>query len=394
MFGKKTKIFLAVFMIHIFGFTMAGNVFGAQYDNITDLGLTSKSALLMEANTGTVIYEQNSHEKLPPASVTKVMTMLLVYEAEAAGKFKWEDMVTVSEHAASMGGSQVFLEPMEQQTAHDLTKCIAIASANDGAVAMAEFVAGSEEAFVELMNKRAQELGMLDTHFVNACGLDAEGHLTSASDIATMTRELVTKHPEVFEFTKTWQDTITHKTKRGETEFGLTNTNKLLKWYQGATGLKTGSTGKALYCLSGTAEKDGMGLIGVVMAAPDFKTRFREVMKQFDYGFANYAVEKGLPKGKKVGQIAVCKGMEDTVDVVVQNEVTMLSRKGEGQKTETELKLIPTLKAPFEAETKVGEMIYKAGGTEVARTDVVTADGMEKANVESILRRLLTKWCK
>ena len=188
----------------------------------------------------------------------------------AGGKFDWADTVQVSEHAAGMGGSQVFLEAGEMQTAADLLKCIAIASANDASVAMAEFVSGSEEAFVNRMNERAKELGMEETHFVNACGLDADGHVTSAYDIAVMSRELMKNFPQLEEYSTTWQDSIIHTTRRGSSEFGLTNTNKLIKWYEGATGLKTGSTGKALYCLSGTAERDGLRLIGVVMAAPDF----------------------------------------------------------------------------------------------------------------------------
>ena len=198
-----------------------------QYENLTDLGLTSKSALLMEEDTGTILYEQNSHEALPPASVTKVMTLLLIYEGERDGKFEWTDTVQVSEHAASMGGSQVFLEEGETQTAADMTKSIAIASANDAAVAMAEFLAGSEEAFVQKMNERAKELGMEDTNFVNACGLDTEGHVSSAYDIALMSRELMENFPEIKEYTTTWQDSIVHKTRRGEETFGLTNTNKL-----------------------------------------------------------------------------------------------------------------------------------------------------------------------
>ena len=254
-----------------------------QYENLTDLGLTSKSALLMEEDTGTILYEQNSHEALPPASVTKVMTLLLIYEGERDGKFEWTDTVQVSEHAASMGGSQVFLEEGETQTAADMTKSIAIASANDAAVAMAEFLAGSEEAFVQKMNERAKELGMEDTNFVNACGLDTEGHVSSAYDIALMSRELMENFPEIKEYTTTWQDSIIHKTRRGEETFGLTNTNKLIQWYDGATGLKTGSTGNALYCLSGTAERDGMGLIAVVMAAPDYKVRFREVPQNLSH---------------------------------------------------------------------------------------------------------------
>lgn len=357
-----------------------------------DLGLQSKSAILMEPTTGTILYEKNSHEKLPPASVTKVMTLLLIYEAEAEGKFNWEDKVTVSEHAASMGGSQVFLEPQEQQTVRDMTKCIAIASANDAAVSMAEFIGGSEEGFVQKMNEKAAELGMEDTHFVNACGLDADGHVTSAHDIAVMSRELITKHPEVFEFTKTWQDSIVHKTRKGETEFGLTNTNKLLKWYPDyATGLKTGSTGKALYCLSGTAEKDGLQLIGVVMAAPDFRVRFQEVIQLFEYGFSQYEIKPGRKQGEIVSQIPVYKGIEDKIDVVVKEEISLLGQKGETLETQPEL--ISSLKAPFEAGTKVGELVYSINGREVGRCDLVTAKEMKKATVEKTLHHLFQKWC-
>lgn len=365
-----------------------------QYPNLTDLALQSKSAVLMEPQTGTILYEQNSHEKLPPASVTKVMTLLLIYEAEAEGKFQWNDMVTVSEHAASMGGSQVFLEPQEQQTARDMTKCIAIASANDAAVSMAEFVAGSEEAFVEKMNSKARELGMNDTNFVNACGLDADGHVTSAYDIALMSKELITKHPEIFEFTKTWQDSIVHKTRKGESEFGLTNTNKLLKWYPDyATGLKTGSTGKALYCLSGTAEKDGLQLIGVVMAAPDFKIRFQEVIKLFEYGFSQYEIKNGIAQGEVVGELPVYKGTEDTVAIVVKEQISMLGQKGENAEIETQKEIIPSLKAPFEEGTKVGEMVYYINGAEAGRCDLITAKEVRKATVEKMLHRLFQKWC-
>lgn len=394
MYRKFFKT-IAVFMILILHSTLFSSfIFAETYDNLTDLGLESKSAILIEGDTGTIIYEQNSHEKLAPASVTKVMTLLLIYEAVEDGKLKWEDMVTVSEHAASMGGSQVFLEPMEQQTVADMTKCIAIASANDAAVAMAEKIGGSEEGFVELMNKRAEELGMKDTHFVNACGLDAAGHLTSAHDIALMSKELMMNHPEIQKYTTTWMDTITHKTKKGETEFGLTNTNKLIKWYEGATGLKTGSTGKALYCLSGTAERDGLKLVGVVMAAPDFKIRFREVMKLFDYGFANYAVEQGMPKGEAVGEVAVYKGMEDTAKAVVDEEVSVLIPKGEKKVMEHKVELLPSIKAPFEAGTKVGEVVYMVNGKEAARANIVTKEAVDKVNVEQMLHRLLKKWCE
>ena len=364
-----------------------------QYENLTDLRLTSKSALLMEEDTGTILYEQNSHEALPPASVTKVMTLLLIYEGERDGKFDWTDTVQVSEHAASMGGSQVFLEEGETQTAADLTKSIAIASANDAAVAMAEFLAGSEEAFVQKMNERAKELGMEDTNFVNACGLDTEGHVSSAYDIALMSRELMENFPEIKEYTTTWQDSIVHKTRRGEETFGLTNTNKLIQWYDGATGLKTGSTGNALYCLSGTAERDGMGLIAVVMAAPDYKVRFREVMQLLDYGFANYAIEKGREKGYVMGEVPVEKGMTDTVEAVVVEEISVLVPKGKEAQWETRTELLPAVSAPVEAGTKVGELVYLRDGEEVGRVELTAGEDVAKANMDTMLRRMLAGWC-
>lgn len=361
-------------------------------EDASPLTLNSKSAVLMDGATGTVLYEKNAHEAMPPASVTKVMTLLLIYEAEDAGKFDWEDMVQVSEHAASMGGSQVFLEPGEMQTAADMTKCIAIASANDAAVAMAEFVAGSEEAFVECMNRRAEELGMKDTHFVNACGLDVDGHKTSAYDIALMSRELMANFPEIQEYTTTWQDSITHKTRKGETEFGLTNTNKLIKWYEGATGLKTGSTGKALYCLSGTAERDGLELIAVVMAAPDFKVRFQEVMKLLDFGFANYSAEKGLPAGEEVARIPVTKGNKNDIGAVVKDEISMLVKKDSAGDWETRTETLPSLDAPIAKGEKVGELVYLINGEEAGRTELVTAEEMPKATIQTMLQRLLWNW--
>jgi len=382
------KRFLTIFLAAVCTFLPLFSVYG----NEMPLSLESRSALLMDAATGTVLFEKNSHEAMPPASVTKIMTMLLIYEAEKAGQFDWQDGVRVSSHAASMGGSQVFLEEGEIQTAADLTKCIAIASANDAAVAMAEFVAGSEEAFVERMNKRAKELGMEDTHFVNACGLDADGHVTSAYDIALMSRELLQRFPEVREYTTTWQDAILHKTAKGESEFGLTNTNKLIRWYEGATGLKTGSTGKALYCLSGTAERDGLHLIAVVMAAPDFKVRFQETMKLLGYGFANYAAAKGLPKGEKMGEIPITKGMEDTVNAVVAEEASFLLKKDGGKEWETRTELLPSLSAPVKAGEKIGEVIYLADGQEMGRTDLVTEKNVEKADIATMLERMFRRW--
>ena len=384
----KGKRISAIFLTIVFSWISLFSAFGQE----TPLSLESKSALLMDAATGTILFEKNSHDAMPPASVTKIMTMLLIYEAEENGQFKWQDQVRVSSHAASMGGSQVFLEEGEMQTAADMTKCIAIASANDAAVAMAEFVAGSEEAFVERMNQKATELGMKETHFKNACGLDVDGHVTSAYDIALMSRELMNRFPEIREYTTTWQDTIVHNTRKGQSTFGLTNTNKLVKWYEGATGLKTGSTGKALYCLSGTAERDGLHLIAVVMAAPDFKVRFQETMKLLDYGFANYSAEKGLPEGEKMGQIPVKKGMQDEVDLVVGEEISFLLQKDGAKEWETKVETLPFLDAPVKAGEKVGEVIYLIDGQEVGRAALLTAEEVKKADIGTMLERLLKQW--
>jgi D-alanyl-D-alanine carboxypeptidase (penicillin-binding protein 5/6) len=308
------------------------------------------------------------------------------------GKLSWDDEVSVSEHAASMGGSQIFLEPNEVQTVADLTKSIAIASANDAAVAMAEKIGGSEDGFVQMMNSKAAELGMKNTHFVNACGLDTDGHEMSAKDIAIMSRELITKYPQIKDYTTTWQDTITHITSKGKTEFGLTNTNKLIKWYANATGLKTGSTGKAKYCLSGTAEKDGMELIAVVMAAPDPKVRFREVIKMFDYGFGNYEVKKGEPKGKKVGSVSVKKGMTESVDAIVSDDVTVLTEKGKSGELKNDIKLNEYVTAPVKQGDKIGEIIYYSNDEEVGKSDLIADKNVEKAGFFKNLKNLLSAW--
>lgn len=390
LFKKTVALLLtAFFAFQAFSF----NAQAAQYDNITDLGLKTKSAILMEASTGTVLYEQNSDEQLPPASVTKVMTLLLIYEAVRDGKIKWDDKVTVSEHAASMGGSQVFLEVGETQTVADMTKCIAIASANDAAVAMAEYIGGSEEGFVDLMNARAKELGMENTMFKNACGLDTDGHVTTARDIAIMSRELITNFPDIEQYTTTWQDTITHTTRRGTTEFGLTNTNKLVRWYEGATGLKTGSTGNAKYCLSATANKNGMSLIAVIMAAPDNKTRFSEAIKLLDYGYANYAVLTGAKAGDNVGEIPVSRGEDETVRLEVSKDVTALMKKG-GTEPELTYELSDVMCAPVEKGVKAGEAVYTLDGEVVARIDVVTSEAVDRASLGTVTKRLFKNWTR
>ena len=359
----------------------------------TPLELESKSAILMDQKTGTIVYEKNSKEPMPPASVTKIMTLLLIYEGEEAGDFQWEDMVEVSAHAAGMGGSQVFLEEGETQSVAEMTKAITIASANDGAVAMAEFIAGSEEGFVDKMNGKAKELGMENTNFENACGLDTDGHVTSAYDIALMSREIMSRFPEITEYTTTWQDTITHKTRKGETEFGLTNTNKLIRSYDGITGLKTGSTGKALYCLSATAKRDDMEWIAVIMAAPDHKVRFNEAKKLLDHGFANYSIETGYPKGQVIGEVHIEKGEKNQVSAIAKEEISVLVPKDNNVQWETKTELLPSMKAPIEEGVKVGEMIYFLEGKEVGKTDLITDCGVEKAGIQTILEHMIKQWC-
>lgn len=392
---KKILIF---FMLSIFIFTNNFITF-ANEQQITEnkpqnLDVLAKSAILMEATTGKILYEKNPDEKLPPASVTKVMTLYLIYEAIENGKIKWEDTVTISEYAASMGGSQIFLEPMEKQDVKTLTKSIAIASANDAAVAMAEHIAGSQEEFVKLMNQKAKELGMENSNFENACGLDIDtvNHYMSARDIAIISRELITKYPQIKEFTTKWQDTITHKTKKGETEFGLTNTNKLLKMYDGATGLKTGSTKKALYCLSATAERDGLSLIAVVMASPEPKVRFEETAKMLDYGFANYQVVQLDEEGKNIGYTNIYKGEKPIVNGVIEKPANFVIKKGASTDIQKDVQMVEGIKAPIAKGTKIGEAIYTYQGEEIGRIDILAEEDVNKASLGDIFRKLIIDW--
>lgn len=384
---------LGLTLLMLVGMALFPQAAGATgYPNRTDLGLNVKSAVLMDVGTGSVLYVQNPDEALPPASVTKVMTLLLIYEAQAAGRFGWDDPVTISAHAAGMGGSQLWLEVGETQTAADLTKCIAIASANDAAVAMAEFVAGSEDAFVEQMNRRAEELGMTGAHFVNACGLDAPGHQMSARDIALVSRELLARFPEVTEYTTTWMDSITHKTRRGESEFGLTNTNKMLRQYEGTTGLKTGSTTGAGFCFSGSARRNGLHLVAVVMGAADPKTRFGETMRLLDYGFANYYAWNGDPAGTVAGQVPVEKGRQAFVKAVTTENAALLLPKEQAGQVETKTELLPGLAAPVEAGTEVGVQTLWVDGKEVGRVALVAGETLERATLGDMAGRLLRAW--
>ena len=356
------------------------------------ISVDAKASLLMEVETGKILTQHNAHEKLAPASVTKVMTMLLIYEALDQEKIKWDDIVTVSTHAASMGGSQVYLETGEQQTVRDLTKAIVIASANDAAVAMAEFISGSEEAFVTAMNNKARALGMESTNFVNSCGLDAEGHLTTAFDIALMSRELLLKYPDVVKYATTRLDKITHKTARGEEEFGLTNTNKLIRNYSGTTGLKTGSTSQALYCISASAEKEGMQLIAVVLAAPDPAVRFDSAMKLLDFGYSNFALIAKEESGTAMGEIKIFKGKAESAAVVIKEQTNVLVPKGKHIVIDSEVKIDEALDAPVDAGQRAGEVIYTHEGQEVGRSELVVAEEVLKASPHDIMDRMFRRW--
>lgn len=320
--------------------------------------ISAPSAILMEASTGQIIYEKNPDEKLPPASVTKVMTLLLIFDALESGQIKLADEVTTSEYAASMGGSQVFLEPGETQTVDTLIKCISVASANDACVSMAEYICGNEEEFVAKMNKRAKDLDMKNTHFVNCNGLDADGHLTTARDIALMSKELIITYPQIFDYCNIWMENITHKTQKGESEFGLTNTNKLIRQYEYATGLKTGSTGKAKFCVSATGRKGDIDLIAVIMAADDSKARVRDAITLLNYGFGK--CQKYTEKEqKKISPVEVRGGTEKEVKVRQKSTFTYVDTTGADlSKIKSKTRKDKNVKAPLKKGEKVGETVY------------------------------------
>ena len=355
---------------------------GAQGDSA--LSLSCASAVLMEKETGTLLFEQNAHEKLEPASVTKVMTLLLVMEAVDSGRITLEDTVTVSAYAAGMGGSQVYLEEGEQMTVGEMIKCVTVVSGNDCAVALAEHLAGSETAFVSLMNQKAQELGMTDTTFLNCTGLPAQGHVTSAYDIALMSRELILNHPSIREYTTIWMDSI----RNGE--FGLTNTNRLIRFYPGATGLKTGSTDSALYCMSATAERDGMELIAVVMKAPSTSQRFEDAKALLDYGFANYALASVYPD-VPLAPVDVLLGQSGQVQPQLQRECRLLVNKGEQQQITTRLTLAENVEAPVDEGQILGEFQVYVGDELRDTVPILAAQGVDRLSVPGIFSQLLTR---
>lgn len=355
----------------------------AQEDNMP-LPLSSASALLMEKETGTVLLQQNAHQKLEPASVTKVMTLLLVMEAVDSGRLSLDESVPVSAHAAGMGGSQVYLKEGERLSVSDLIKCVAVVSGNDCAVALAERLSGSESAFVDQMNQKAQVLGMEDTHFVNCTGLPAPGHLTSAYDIALMSRQLLLHHPDIRQYTTIWTDSI----RNGA--FGLTNTNRLIRFYDGATGLKTGFTASAQYCMSAAAQRNGMELIAVVMKAPTTAQRFQDASCLLDYGFANYALLTPQPESP-LAPIDVLLGQSKTVQPQLQRECRLLVEKAQADQITTRVDLARDVQAPVDPGQTLGEFQVYVGEQLRDTVPIVAAQGVERLSVPGLFSQLFRR---
>lgn len=352
-----------------------------------ELDVPAKSAVLMDIATGTVLYESNAHEPLAPASVTKVMTMLLIMEAIDSGKIGWNDTVTASEAAAAKGGSQIYLKVGETMSVTDMLKSIAVSSANDCACAMAEHIAGSESAFVDLMNARAAELGMQDTHFVNCTGLDdddsAKVHRTSAYDIALMSRELLKNHPDITKFTTIWMDTVR------DGAFGLANTNKLIRFYNGATGLKTGFTSGAGYCLSASAERDGLGLIAVVMGCESSAKRFAACKSMLDYGFANFALVS--PEVPEQAAVPVKLGTEPSVAAVPGEDATLLIDKVQRSQVTTQITLEESVTAPVSQGQRLGTLTIKAGDQTLAQVSLVAKSAVSRLTWTELILKVLRR---
>ncbi len=347
-------------------------------------GVEAPAAILMEKTTGKVLYENNADVQYEPASVTKVMTLLLVLEAIDGGSLQWDDTVTASAHAVSMGGSQIWLKEHEKLTVREMVKAVAVVSANDCAVALGEHLAGTEEAFVQRMNQRAAELGMKNTHFLNCTGLPAEGHLTTARDIAIMSRELILNHPAIREFTTIWMDTLR------DGAFQLTNTNKLIYYYEGATGLKTGFTQGALYCLTATAERDGMELIAAVMHAQTSAARFESAKALLNYGFASYALVPVWPEGP-VPPVPVELGEKEVVQPVPARTCSVLLEKAKVGMISTELVLPEVLAAPVAQNQRLGEIAVYVDGTQVDTVELIASEGVRRLTTGAIFKRLLTQ---
>ena len=354
--------------------------------------ITAPSAILMEASTGTVICEKNADEPRNPASVTKIMTLILIFDALQSGKIRLTDEVVTSAHAKSMGGSQVFLEEGEIQTVETLIKCIVIASGNDASVAMAEFIGGDEGTFVKMMNERAKGLGMENTHFVNCNGLDADGHVTTARDIALMSRELINTYPQIFDYCNIWMEDITHTTKKGSTQFGLTNTNKMIRQYEYATGLKTGSTSQAKFCISATARKDDTDLIAVIMAADDSKARMRDAITLLNYGFGK-CQKYQEDKVNKIPNVPVKHGVEKEVGAAQMETFSYVDVTGADLSTiKRNVKLKENVTAPVRQGDKIGEVIYSLNGKEIGKVDILATEDVEEISYGSAMKEAVRGW--
>lgn len=391
-------LFTLLTFIYIFSFSsLDRQVVQAEEKAVSGgaVDVSATAAVLLEGSSGEIIFEKDKDKELVPASITKIMTLNLIFEAIDSKKLSLEDSVTVSEYAASMGGSQVYLEPNETQTVNDMIKCITIASANDAAVAMAEKIAGSEEAFVKKMNEKAKALGMKHTQFKNCTGLDdniESGHYSSAYDVALMSRELITKHPQISNYSTVWMDSITHKTKKGETEFGLTNTNKLVRFYDGITGLKTGSTSKAKYCLSATARRNDMDLIAVVMAAPDHKKRFSEAQSLLDYGFANCSVYKDSELTKLLKEVPVQGGRKNMAAVEPTSTFShIFTQDADMDQVKRTITYEDTIKAPLQKGAPVGKVEYFYNGKLIGSVQLTAGETVEEAGLTDYLLEAVKK---
>lgn len=354
--------------------------------------IEAPEGVLLEAKTGTLIYEKEKDQRRSPASITKIMTLILIFDALERGSLHMEDLVTTSANAKSMGGSQVFLEEGETQTVETMIKCIVIASGNDASVAMAEHISGSEQEFVKEMNARAAGLGMKNTHFEDCCGLtESENHYTTAYDVALMSRELITRYPGVLEYSSIWMETITHETRQGSKEFGLTNTNKLIRSYEGCLGLKTGSTSVAKYCLSAVAERDGITLISVVMAAPENKARFRDATAMLNYGFSKCSLyEDSEPQA--LPKLSVKKGKQKEVSLVYQHTFSHLSVDGSGhQEVERRLLLPKEAEAPVKKGETAGKMEYYMNGKLLGSVPILYGQSVLELSFSDCLEKALKK---
>lgn len=352
----------------------------------TDLNLECGGAVLIEQNSGRVLYDHNMHQKLRPASVTKIMSILLIMEAIDSGRLSYTDKIPCTETAAAMGGSQIWLDVREELTVDEMLKAICVVSANDCTVAMAEYLAGSQEAFVEQMNAKAKKLGMNDTNFKNCHGIDEDGHETSAYDIALMSRELLTKHPDITKYTTIWMDSL----RDGKSE--LVNTNKLIRNYKGATGLKTGSTSIALYNLSASATRDNLSLIAVIMKAPTTKIRFAEAEKLLDYGFSNFQYSKFSNENDILKSISVQKGVKDSIDIAYETSVGALVKKGESKNVEQTINIPEIISAPINKGDIIGNIVYTIDGNEVAKVNIVANESVEKNNIINMINYVFKKW--